>query len=178
MGVDGDRPQHTTEARSNILYIPYSSFNRTLPPDHLHTRTAPCSYCATVDRRLCCAGANARASRRVPGPGGCRPSFGSRHKHLECNVATISLAVSVGSSGSRLMTIGRGLRSRTRPQTCRSAAWVSLLDDRGCVVECCASDVMRRRRWGTTSAEDVIARSIVRSIWPGFYGVLSLPYSG
>lgn len=117
MGVDGDRPQHTTEARSNILYISHSSFNRTLPPDHLHTRTAPCTYCAAVGRRLCRAGADARASRRVPGPGGCRLSFGSRHKHLECNVATISLAVSVGSSGSRLMTIGRGLRSRARPQT-------------------------------------------------------------
>lgn len=121
MGVDGDRPQHTSEARSNILYIPHSSLNRILPPDHPHTHTASCSYSAAVDRRLCCAGANARASRRVLGPGGCRLSFGSRHKHLQCNVATITSRIR-RIFGFAIDDNWSWLAIPSPPPDCRSAA--------------------------------------------------------
>lgn len=95
VGVDDDRLQHTVEARSDILYIPRSSFKWTLPADHLHIHTIALLILRPSRRKavLCgceCESFETRASRRVLGPGECGRSSGSRYKHLQCNIASIT----------------------------------------------------------------------------------------
>lgn len=96
------------------------------PPGHLHNHKQARSRSAPQSTRGCAVRVRMR---------GLLEGFWAWDKHLQSNTAMTSLAASVRSSGSRLMTIGRdkrGLRTRARPQTVGSAALrISPLDGRG-----------------------------------------------